>query len=125
MGPREVQDVPADGADDLAADRDQGLLKTWHLRAAAERGAVQPELLFLKYDEGRRRQRDAQLIGPEAGTTGASEGQREFDFLEPILAIATGAIDVAVNPLVCLPQIGDDEAQVRAVRDWRATELRL
>src|SRR6478672_13261085 len=73
MGPGEMQDDPADGADDLDADRDQGLPESRHL-GAAERGPVQPELQLLKQHEGRRGQGDAQLIGPEASAAGPSEG---------------------------------------------------
>jgi hypothetical protein len=87
MGAREVQDDPADGAPHLHADRDQGLPEPRDLRAA-KGGAVRPELEFLKQDEGRRRRREAQLIGPEARATGAPERQGEFEFLEAILAVA-------------------------------------
>ena len=70
MGSREMQDDAADGAHDLHADRDQGLAEPWDLRTA-ERGPVGAQLQFLTEDEGRGGQRDAQLIGPEAGATGA------------------------------------------------------
>ena len=113
MGSREMQDDPADGAHDLHADRDQGLPQPRDLRAA-ERGAVRAELQLLKQDERRGRQRDAQLIGPEARATGAPEGEREFQFLEAILTVAAGAIDVGVDPLGRLPQIGDDKARIIA-----------
>ena len=125
MGSREMQDDPADGAHDLHADRDQRLPQPRDLRAA-ERGAVRAELQLLKQDEGRGRQRDAQLIGPEARATGAPEGEREFQFLEAILAVAAGAIDVGVDPLGRLPQIGDDKARIVArFAPVRATPLPL
>ena len=85
MGSREMQDDPADGAHDLHADRDQRLPEPRDLRPA-ERGPVRAELQLLKQDERRRRQGDAQLIGPEAGATGAPEGEREFEFLEALLS---------------------------------------
>ena len=81
---------------------------------AAERGPVRAELQLLKQDERGRRQGDAQLIGPEARATGAPEGEREFQFLQAILAVAAGAIDVGVDPLGRLPQIRDDKARVIA-----------
>ena len=120
-----MQDDAADGAHDLHADRDQGLPEPRDLRAA-ERGAVGAQLQLLTQDEGRRRQRDAQLIGPEARATGAPEGEGVFEFLQAILAIAAGAIDVGVDPLGRLPQIGDDKARVIAGFAARgATRLRL
>ena len=96
MGPREMQDDPADGAHDLHADRDQRLPQARDLRTA-ERSPVHTELQFLKQDERRRRQGDAQLVGPEARATGAPEGEGVFEFLQPILTIAAGAIDVGVR----------------------------
>jgi hypothetical protein len=99
MGSREMQDEAADRAHDLHADRDEGLPEPGGL-GAAERGPVRAELQLLKQDERRGRQRDAQLIGPEARAAGASEGEREFEFFEPILTIAAGAIDVGVDPVV-------------------------
>ena len=102
MGSREVQDDPADGSHDLHADRDQGLPEPRDLRPA-ERGPVQPKLQLLKQDEGRGRQGDPQLIGPEARATGAPESEGVLEFLQPILTIAAGAIDVGVDPLGRLP----------------------
>ena len=104
-----MQDDSADGPHDLHADRNEGLPESRDLRAT-ERSPVEPELQLLKQDERRRREGDAELVGPEAGAAGAPEGEREFEFLEAILAIAAGAIDVGVNPLGRLPQIGDDKA---------------
>ena len=108
-----MQDDAADGAYDLHADRDQGLAEPWDLRTA-ERGPVGAQLQLLTEDEGCGGQREAQLIGPEAGATGAPKGEGVFEFLQAILAIATGAIDVGINPLGRLPQIRDDKARVIA-----------
>ena len=120
-----MQDDPADGAHDLHADRDQGLPQPRDL-GAAERGPVGAELQLLTQDERRGRQGDAQLVGPEARATGAPEGEGEFQFLEAILAVAAGAIDVGVDPLGRLPQIGDDKARVVArFAARRATRLPL
>ena len=96
MVTREMQDDPTDGAHHLDPDRDQRLPQPRDLRAA-ERGAVGAELQLLAEDKGRRRQRDAQLIGPEPRATGASEGQREFQFLEPILTVTARAVDMGVD----------------------------
>ena len=98
MGSRKMQDDPADGTHDLHADRDQGLPQPRDL-GPAERGAVRAELELLKQDERRGRQGDAQLVGPEARAAGATEGEREFQFLEAILTVAAGAIDLGVDPL--------------------------
>ena len=65
MGSREVQDDPADRADDVDPDRDQRLSQARDL-GAAERGPIGAELDLLEEHEGGRRQGDAQLIGPEA-----------------------------------------------------------
>jgi hypothetical protein len=111
MGSREMQDDPTDGAHDLDPDRDQRLPQPRDLRAA-ERGAVGAELQLLAEDKGRRRQRDPQLIGPEARATGAPEGQRQFQFFASILTVAARAVDVGVDPLGRLSQIRDDKARV-------------
>jgi len=113
MGSREMQDDPTDRADDVDADRDQRLPQPRDLRTA-ERGPVGAKLQLLEEDEGRGRQRDAQLIGPEARATGTPEGEGVFKFLQPILAIAARAIDVRVDPFGRLAQIGDDKARVIA-----------
>ena len=76
------------------------------------------ELQFLEEDERGRRQGDAQLIGPEARTAGAPEGEGVFQFLEAILTVAAGAIHVGVDPLRRLAQIRDDETRVIARPSW-------
>src|SRR4051812_36470248 len=103
MGSRVVEHNAADRSDDLDTDRDQRLSEPRDL-GAAERGAVRAKLQLLKQDEGRRRQRDAQLVGPEARAAGAAEGEREFQFLEAILAVASRAIDLGVDPLRAVRQ---------------------
>ena len=72
-----MQDDPADRPHDLHPDRDQRLPQPRDLRPA-ERGPVRMELQFLEEDERGRRQGDAQLIGPEARTAGAPEGEGVF-----------------------------------------------
>ena len=91
-----MQDDPADRPHDLHPDRDQRLPQPRDLRPA-ERGPVRMELQFLEEDERGRRQGDAQLIGPEARTAGAPEGEGVFQFLEAILTVAAGAIHVGVD----------------------------
>ena len=108
-----MQDDPADRPHDLHPDRDQRLPQPRDLRPA-ERGPVRMELQFLEEDERGRRQGDAQLIGPEARTAGAPEGEGVFQFLEAILTVAAGAIHVGVDPLRRLAQIRDDETRVIA-----------
>jgi hypothetical protein len=54
------------------------------ISACRSRGIWAPrsaELQFLEEDEGRGGERDPQLIGPEAGAAGASEGEGVFQFL--------------------------------------------
>jgi hypothetical protein len=124
MGSREMQDDPADGTHDLHVDRDERLPESRDLRPA-ERGPVCVELQVLTQDERRRGQGDPQLIGPEGGAMGAPEGEGVFEFLQPILTVAAGAIDVGVDPLGRLPQTRDDSAGGRGVRAPGATPLRL
>ncbi len=112
-GTAEVQDDPTDRANDVDADRDEGLPQPRDLRAT-ERGPVGVELELLEEHKSRRRQRDAQLIGPEARATGAPEGEGEFQFLEAILTVAAGAIDLGVDPFGRLTQIRDDKVRVIA-----------
>jgi hypothetical protein len=68
----EVQRDAAHGADHVDAEGDEGLAETRDL-CPAECGVIQPELQFLKQDEGRGRQRDPELIGPEAGAARAAK----------------------------------------------------
>ena len=113
MGARELQDDPTDGADDVDADRDQRLPQPRDL-GAAERGPVGVQLQLLAEHEGRGRQRDAQLVGPEPRATGTPEGEGVLQFLQAILTVAARAIDVGVDPLGCLAQIRDGKARVVA-----------
>jgi hypothetical protein len=108
-----MQDDPANRAHDLHADRDQRLPQARDL-GAPERRPIGAPLQLLVEDEGRGRQRDAQLVGPEARATRAPKGQGEFQFFEPILTVAAGTIDVRVDPLGRLTQIRDDKARVIA-----------
>src|SRR4029434_6101949 len=101
-----MQDEWADGSHDLHADRNEGLPESRDLRAA-ERGPVEPELQLLTQHEGRRREGDAQLVGPEAGAAGAPEGERQFEFLEAILTISAGRIHAGANTLSRLPRVRD------------------
>ena len=101
---RGLQHDPAHGADDVHPDRDQRLSEAGDL-GARERGAVGAELEFLEQDVGRGRERDAQLVGPEAGTTGAAERQRMVQLFQPIFAIPARTVDVGVDPVGCLSQV--------------------
>jgi hypothetical protein len=108
-----MQDDPTHGAHDLHTDGDERLPQARHLHTA-ERSPFRAELDLLEEDEGRGRQGDAQLIGPEARTTGASEGERMFELLQPIFTVAANAIHLGVDPFGRLAQSGDDEARVIA-----------
>ena len=73
MGLREVQDDPTDRADDVDADRDEGLPQPRDLRAT-ERGPVGVELELLEEHERRRRQlapppAELRLAGEARGTS--------------------------------------------------------
>jgi len=82
-----MQDDPADRAHDLHPDGDQRLPQPRDL-CATKGSPVSAQLQLLPQDEGRRRQGDAQLIGPEACAAGAPEGEGLFQFLEAIFTVA-------------------------------------
>ncbi len=73
MRARQVQDDPAYGACDARTDLQQDQAQPSDLRPR-ERSAVAAELEFLQQDVGGGRQRDAELVGPEARATRAAEG---------------------------------------------------
>ena len=113
MGRGEMQDASTHGAHDPDTDRDQRLPEPGHLRAR-ERGAVDTELQVLEEDIRGRGERDAELIGAEAGATGAPEGQGVMQFLQAIFGIPARAVHVRVNPLRRLAQIRDDKSRIVA-----------
>src|SRR5947208_1464252 len=56
-------------------------------------------------------EQDTELVGPEAGTTGAVDVE-VVKFLDAILDVAALAVDPFVNPLRALFHVGDDKTGI-------------
>ena len=54
------------------------------------------------------------MVGPEARAAGAAEGEGVMQFLDPVLAVAARGVDLRVQPLGRVPQVGDHEARIVA-----------
>ena len=69
---------------------------------------------FLHQDVGGGGHQDPQLVGPEAAAAGAVYLQTVEQFLDAVLDVAAGAIDLLVDVAGGVAKIGDDEARVVA-----------
>lgn len=75
---------------------------------------------LLQQHAGRGREQDAELVRGEARAAGAIEGDIE-EFLDPVLGVATGAVDALVDALRLAHEVGDDKAGVQARPSRRTT----
>src|SRR5208282_5735472 len=74
-------------------------------------GASSPQAQLLHQDICGGGEQDTELVGPEAGATGAVDLQ-VVQFLDAILDVAPLAVDMFVNPLRALFHIGDDKTGI-------------
>src|SRR5690606_27256298 len=111
VGAWQMQHESAGGARDAHADLEQHEAQTADL-GPRERRAIGAELEFLQQDVCGGRQRDAELIRPEARAAGAADGEVVLQFLQTILAVAPRTVDRATEPFGSMPQIGDHDARV-------------
>lgn len=82
-----------------------------YLRART-RSVFRAQAQFLHQSVGGSRQENPKLIRPEAGATGAVNGESQVQFLDPVLDIASRTIDSFIDKPGRLPKIGNDEARV-------------
>ena len=94
---RQMEDDAADRDDDVDAQFEQPLAQPGHLGACIG-GARGAQAKFLHEHVRRGGEEDPQLIRPEAAATRAADLEAVVEFLDPILDIATGAVDVLVDP---------------------------
>ena len=84
--------------------------------ACGEVGIVEPDpAQGAQQDIGHRIEPQAQLVGAHRGRRGAIRIEVELALLDPVLHLATGAVDLLVEILglaLVSPQRGDDKARV-------------
>src|SRR5713226_1882557 len=74
-------------------------------------GTGSPQAQLLHEDVRGGGEQDTELVGPEAGATGAVDLE-VVKFLDAIFDVATLTVDVFVNPLRTLFQVGDDKTGI-------------
>jgi hypothetical protein len=79
--------------------------------SASTVGVCGAQAQLLHQHLGRSGQQHAELIGPEVTATGAVD-LKSVQFFDPVLDLATLAVDLFVEPLRTLCHVGDDEARV-------------
>src|SRR5712664_362509 len=79
--------------------------------SAGTRGTGSPQAQLLHRDIGSGGQQDTELVGPEAGATGAVDLE-VVQFLDAILDVAPLTVDPFVNPLRTLFHVGDDKTGI-------------
>ena len=107
---RQMQDEAADGADDVDAELEQPIAQPHHL-GSGTRGARRVQPQFLHEHVGCGGQKNAQLVRPESAAARAVELQ-VLEFLDPVLDVATGAVDLLVEKTRRLPHVRHHEARV-------------
>ena len=105
-----MQDEAADGADDVDAELEQPIAQPHHL-GSGTRGARRVQPQFLHEHVGCGGQKNAQLVRPESAAARAVELQ-VLEFLDPVLDVATGAVDLLVEKTRRLPHVRHHEARV-------------
>lgn len=107
----QVQHDAAGRAHDAHTEFEQPEAERPHLHAGAGCArCAQSEFLHEHIRGGR--EEDAQLISPKAGATRAADRQIVVQFFDPVLDVASCAVDLGVQPLGGLMEIRHDEARV-------------
>jgi hypothetical protein len=106
-----VEDDSAHGLDDVGTDLDQAFSERLDLGASAgsSRGA-QSQLLH--EDVGGSGEKYPELIGPEARAACAVDFEAELELFDAVLRVPALAVDMFVDPLRRLGEVGDNEAGV-------------
>src|SRR6266481_60636 len=79
--------------------------------SAGASGPGSPQSQLLHQNIRSSREQNTELIGPEAGATGAVDLE-VVQFLDAILDVTALAVDMFVNPLWTLFHVGDDKPGV-------------